>query len=196
MEKIVPEKAVLIPDHARRVFQGEIFDVYQWPQKLFDGSPATFEMIKRPDTVETIGIVDQKILVLEDVQPHRGSRLSLPGGRVDPHESVPDAAKREVQEETGYSFKNWRLLTVRQPQSKIEWFIYTFLAWNQSSQEDPHVDAGEKITAELKSLKQLKDLSASKAGYLGELQTILDRVTRIDDLLDLPEFQGQTVTTS
>src|SRR5215467_9321922 len=43
MKKLVPEHAILIPEHAERVFQGKIFDVYQWPQKLYDGSTATFE---------------------------------------------------------------------------------------------------------------------------------------------------------
>lgn len=51
MKKVIPDNAVLVPDAAQHVFEGMIFDVYQWPQKLFDGSEHTFEMLKRPDTV-------------------------------------------------------------------------------------------------------------------------------------------------
>ncbi len=36
-----------IPPNAKRVFKGIIFDVYQWQQKMFDGSKETFEMLKR-----------------------------------------------------------------------------------------------------------------------------------------------------
>ena len=43
-----------IPKDARCVFKGVIFEVWQWEQKMFDGSMATFERIKRPDTVVII----------------------------------------------------------------------------------------------------------------------------------------------
>src|ERR1700733_8127048 len=100
MKKIIPPSAVLIPDQAKRVFKGEIFDVYQWPQTMFDGTAATFEMLKRPDTVQAIAVVDDKILVLNDEQPHRGARLTFPGGRADKSNESTDAAiKREVHEE-------------------------------------------------------------------------------------------------
>jgi hypothetical protein len=36
-----------IPNHARIVFHGQLFDVYQWEQKLFNGKTAIFEKIKR-----------------------------------------------------------------------------------------------------------------------------------------------------
>ena len=45
MKKLIPPDAVLVPDGATRVFQGEIFGVYQWPQQLFDGSTDTFETV-------------------------------------------------------------------------------------------------------------------------------------------------------
>jgi len=39
-----------LTSQAQRVFKGIIFDVYQWKQKMFDGSQGIFEMLKRPDT--------------------------------------------------------------------------------------------------------------------------------------------------
>src|SRR5664279_401756 len=119
MKKLIPEDSVLVPDQAERVFQGKIFDVYQWPQKLFDGSEYTFEMLKRVDTVSVICVVDGKLLVIDDEQPHLGSRQSFPGGRVDNEdETIEAAAQREILEETGYSFKHWRLIKVSQPYRK------------------------------------------------------------------------------
>lgn len=35
-----------IPDHAKCVFKGVIFDVYQWEQKLYNGTTTTFEKLK------------------------------------------------------------------------------------------------------------------------------------------------------
>lgn len=194
MKKLIPKDAVLVPDQAERVFKGMIFDVYQWPQKLFDGSEHTFEMLKRTDTVNAICIVNDKILMLEDEQPHLGSKKTFPGGRVDPEdESVEAAARREVLEETGYSFRNWRLISVWQPYSKVEWFIHMFLAWDVVSQQEIQLDAGEKITMTELSVSDVKALIAKGEGHLGESAPLFEKINNLNDLLDYPEFQGQSV---
>ncbi|MFI5275215.1 MAG: NUDIX hydrolase [Candidatus Saccharimonadales bacterium] len=193
MKKLVPEKAILIPDNAKSVFEGVIYEVYQWPQRLFDGTSATFEMLKRPDTVGAMCIVEDKILVLNDEQPHRGARLTFPGGRSDADEDMTQAIKREVQEETGFRFKNWRLLKVKQPHTKIEWFIYTYLAWDVEARTDPHLDGGEKITVEHLPFEKVKQLVVEKVGYLGEEEDLFMNANSAQDLLLLPEFRGKEV---
>ena len=66
MRTIVPENINGIPADAKRVFEGVIFDVYQWQQKMFDGSTETFEVLKRPDSVEVIAIKDGKMVVIHE----------------------------------------------------------------------------------------------------------------------------------
>ncbi len=199
MKKVIPEDSVLVPDTAARAFKGMIFDVYQWPQKLFDGSEHTFEMLKRADTVSVICVVDGKILVIDDEQPHLGTRQSFPGGRVDPEDATTEAAaRREILEETGYGFKNWRLIKVRQPYRKVEWFIYVWLAWDTDVKQDPALDAGEKITVRPLGFDELKARvmdaeSASPQNYLGENRDIFVKVHSLDELLALTEFTGQSV---
>ena len=58
-----------IPVGAKCVFRGVVFSVWQWKQKMFDGSFAIFEKLKRPDTVNVIAIVGPKILLLKQKQP-------------------------------------------------------------------------------------------------------------------------------
>lgn len=194
MKKVIPADSILIPDHAERVFQGKIFDVYQWPQPLFDGSEHIFEMLKRMDTVTAICVVDDKILVIDDEQPHLGSRRSFPGGRVDETDlSVESAAQREIQEETGYSFKNWRLVKVSQPYSKMEWFVYVFLAWDVTEQQPPQLDAGEKIVLQALGFDAVKSLIMQKVGYLGESSTIFEPLETLEELLAVPEFSGISI---
>jgi len=95
MRTFIPKNAHLVPTNAERVFHGEIFDVYQWQQKMFDGSHETFEMAKRPDTVEIIGIRDDKIVIIRDEQPGRGPKMSFPGGRHDnENETELDAGEK------------------------------------------------------------------------------------------------------
>lgn len=194
MKKIIPKDAVLIPPKARRVFEGQIYDVYQWPQTMFDGSSHTFEMLKRPDTVTVIPIVGDKIITTEDEQPHIGMRLSFPGGRVDETDASPlSAARREAKEETGYEFDNWKLVNVTQPHGKLEWFIFFYLAWDGKKTAEPHLDAGEKIMLKELSFDEAKKFVVTKSGYLGESMDVFEKANDAKDLINLPEFNGQGV---
>jgi ADP-ribose pyrophosphatase len=194
MEKFVPRNAVLIPDQAKKVFEGAVFDVYQWPQRIFDGTTQTYEMLRPPDTAIGICIVNDRILVLQDEQPHRGLKQSFPGGRALDGEPIPEAVKREVAEETGYSFKNWRLLYVRQPDVKIEWFVHVFLAWDVEDHGLPHIDAGERIKVEQKTFDEVKHLVNTTFGYLSNSRALFNQVDNLNEFLDTPEFQGRTIS--
>lgn len=189
MRSVIPAKARLIPPEAKCVFRGIIFDVYQWQQQLFDGSYATFEMLKRPDTIEVLAIKDGKLVVLEEEQPGRPSFYGIPGGRHDHEaESELDAAKRELAEETGLSFKTWKLLDVTQPVPKIDYFIYYFLATDFAGELPQQLDAGEKISVTSVDFNELQALLHNpKARYLAN--HITESVTSFEALTQLPEYQ-------
>lgn len=191
MKKLIPATGIsLIPETAECVYSGVIFDVYQWQLKQFDDSYATFEMLRRKDTVNVIAIVDEKIIVLEDEQPHRDMVLALPGGRVDAtDQSTLEAAKRELHEETGYSIANWRLVQVIKPVEKMEWFIYTYIAHGEYTKGTPHIDAGEKIEVTLRSLDEVKELRRQQESRFVELDC-LENASSLDELINVPEFQG------
>jgi 8-oxo-dGTP pyrophosphatase MutT (NUDIX family) len=184
MKKVVPLNAVLIPDEAKQVFSGVIFDIYQWQQKLYDGSFTTFEMLKRFDTVSTICIVDDKIIVLDEKQPPNISRRSFPGGRVDKSDQdIENAAKREVLEETGYSFK---------PSSEVEWFVYLYVAWNSSGKVETRLDAGEQIELSLYDIKTTKAL-VDEDEHIGHNRDIFRHVDSIDGLINYTEYKGDVI---
>ena len=148
----------MIPPEAQCVFVGEIFRVYQWPQRLYDGSVATFEMVRRPDTVLIIAVDDAgKVLVNDEEQPGGIVRRGhLPAGRVDPEDAtIIAAAQRELREETGWEFADWQLLEVVQPEPKIEWFIHLVLARRPVRHMPPRCDAGERITTRAISWQEL-----------------------------------------
>ena len=187
MRKYVPTNAKLIPDNATKVFSGIIFDVYQWQQKMFDGSTETFERLKRPDSVQIIAIKDEKIIVLEQEQPDIGFFYSFPGGRHDEEEEDElEAAKRELLEETGMKFSNWKLVSTIQPLSKIDWIIYTFIASDFSDQTNQNFDTGEKITVTYKTLDEVKELNNSPKTRNLE-KDLFERVHSIQELINLPD---------
>jgi len=143
-----------IPKNAKKVFTGEIFDVYQWPQKMFDGSLATFEMIKRPGTVQIIATQNNKIFTTKEFQPNQKRETGLIGGRIDPGEKPLAAAKRELLEESGMVSKKWKLFKTYQPVYKMDWDVYYFIAYDCQVVAKQNLDSGEKITINQKSFEQ------------------------------------------
>lgn len=167
-----------------------IYDVYQWPQQMFDGSTHTFEMLKRPDTIEVLGVIDDKIIVLEEEQPDRPPYYGIPGGRHDYEaETELEAAKREMLEETGLTFKHWRLINAAQSHGKIEHFVYLFLAFDVASKTHQNLDNGEKIKIMELTLPEVKKLLHNpKTRYLPA--ELLEAVNSIEEILHLPEYEG------
>lgn len=219
MRKFIPEKVSLIPKEATKVFEGRIYDVYQWLQKLFDGSTETFEMLSRADTVKIIALVNEKelkslqnikneqivmndsdqeadnlscdrrkIIITHQTQPRKDWFYDYPGGRVDAEdESELEAAKRELREETGLVFKNWKLVEVNQPFSKIDWLVYTFVASELVTQTQQELDAGEKIEVLAVSLPELQELAESEDPQFLRFKG-LENVKSINELLNQPEL--------
>jgi ADP-ribose pyrophosphatase len=190
MREVIPKGAALIPEHAERVFKGIIYDVYQWQQELFDGSHSTFEMLKRPDTIEVIAIKDGKIVVLEEEQPGRLPFFGFPGGRHDVEaESELDAARRELLEETGMAFRTWKLLDVTQHMPKIDHFVYIFLATDLEDQVVPHLDSGEKIDVQLWDFAKVK-ASIADPRVRSFPKEVLDGVDSVQALFDIREYKN------
>lgn len=148
----------MLPENSKCVFRGILFDVYQWPQKMFDGSVQTFEMLKRADTAEIIATKNGKIMLQEQEQPNKQKFFCLPGGRIEKKEEPLDGAKRELLEESGFVSKKWSLYHDIQPLHKMDWKIYVFLAQDCQLAQEPQLDAGEKIQIHWITLDEFIDL--------------------------------------
>jgi len=154
-----PKSVQPMPENAKLVFKGVIFDTYQWEQEMFDGSKETFEKLKRSDTVATIPITrDGKVILLDEEQPGKAKWfLSVPAGRMEEGEEPMEAAGRELLEETGYEAKEFVLWEASQPVSKVDWAIYLFVAKGCEKVGDAELDAGEKISVRLVGFEEFMD---------------------------------------
>lgn len=154
-------RKALMPENAKRVFEGEIFDMYQWEQKLYDGSTATFEKGSRPDTSIVFPVTeDGHILIIEDSQPHREMILTTVAGRIESDETPEEGAKRELLEETGYEASTWESFYTSTPVEKLDWMNFVFIAKGCRQVKEPHLDAGEKIVVRAVSFDELISLAS------------------------------------
>ena len=168
-----PNSKQPIPDHAKKVFKGVMFDTYQWEQEMFDGSKATFEKLKRPDTVVVFPVLPNgKIILTEQEQPGKVPFIGATGGRVDEGEDILTAAKRELLEESGYEAEEFILWDAKHPVSKIDWVVYTFIAKGLKKVADLHLDAGEKIKLLNLTLDELIEVAINKDTYFAEQEIV------------------------
>lgn len=139
---------VKLPANAKKVFEGVIHDVYQWEQKLYDGSYATFEKVIRTPSVQILVITDdRKIILFDEDQPPDKKFISMPGGRIDKDEDPDIAAKRELLEELGFvsdDFFKWKVSTLCEGSFELEIFYY--IAKKCKKINEPKLDPGERIT--------------------------------------------------
>jgi ADP-ribose pyrophosphatase len=193
MRTIVPPNVPTIPPNAEKVFSGIVFDIYHYPLKGFDGSTLTFEMVKRTDTVQIIAIRDGKLVVTEEQQPNTKPAFGIPGGRHDYEEETElYAANRELLEETGLSFKTWKLIKAYNPITathKIDWLMYIFVATDFISETEQKLDAGEKITVHYMDFDEFMNISRRRGGNNDVLNDIFKQAGSIDGLINLPEYK-------
>jgi 8-oxo-dGTP pyrophosphatase MutT (NUDIX family) len=164
MKKDRPYRKSNVPEWAKLVFEGEIFDVHQWEQTLYDGTTNTFEKIARQDTAVVYPILeDGRILLIKDSQPQRDTVITAPSGRLESGEYPEAAILRELLEETGYKPETLVPFYVHQPYEKIDWFVHVFVGKNCKKIQEPKVDAGEKIELMPVSYDELIQLVLSES---------------------------------
>jgi 8-oxo-dGTP pyrophosphatase MutT (NUDIX family) len=160
-----------LPENAKLVFKGVIFDTYQWEVDGYDGSKRVFEKLKRPDTAMIIPVTeDGQIIVALQEQPNKPPFIGTVGGRVDEGEDVLETAKRELLEETGYEAKDWILFDAVQLISKIEWAVYTFIAKGCKKVAEQNLDGAEKIELKFISFEEFINLAINDDKFEDEFK--------------------------
>ncbi len=136
------------PSGATLVHDGIMAKVYQAPQTMYDGSTKTFEYFVRHDTVGVIAFLDpHTILLTHQEQPGRSKPFyDPPGGLVEPNETPEAAARRELEEETGYRAGKMELWCVDRYEGITRFEEFVFVAKDLEKVAGHNTeDAGERI---------------------------------------------------
>ena len=94
---------------SQELFKGNFLHAFRDTVRLPDGAQTTREYVRHPGAVAMIPLLDDGRLVLERQfrYPVGQVLIELPAGKLDEGEDPLTCAKRELQEETGYSAREW-----------------------------------------------------------------------------------------
>jgi ADP-ribose pyrophosphatase len=162
-----------IPEHAKKVFEGIIFDVYHWDQEQFDGTTKTFEGIRHLSSASVIPVVGDRIYIQKEEQPGEDAKYGFPAGRFERHEHDPiEVGERELLEETGYKGGNIELYKkLESNRGKMEWVHYILIARDCVKIAEPNLDPGERIhDTKLVSFEELLEWSKHEDFIAGALK--------------------------
>jgi ADP-ribose pyrophosphatase len=134
---------------SREVFKGRFLHAFSDQVTLPDGSESTREYVVHPGAVMVIPLLQDErgqwrvVLERQFRYPVGQAMIEFPAGKLDPGESVFSCARRELQEETGYSASEWARAGLMHPVIAYStefidiWFARGLSAGAQS------LDAGE-----------------------------------------------------
>lgn len=95
---------------SRQVYDGHFLKVQRDTIVLPDGKEAMREYIRHPGAVGVLPLFDDGSVLMERQFRYPLDRvfIEFPAGKIDPGEDTLACAKRELQEETGYTATDWQ----------------------------------------------------------------------------------------
>jgi len=95
--------------NSQNIYDGKVFRVTKDDVKLSNGSVKFREVVHHRGGVVIVAVKEDKILLVKQFRyPTKQTQIELPAGKLDKKgETVFEAAKRELEEETGHIANKW-----------------------------------------------------------------------------------------
>lgn len=140
-------------------------ELYQDKIRTPKGSVITYTKYHASDVVIVVPFLDrQKLLMIRQFRYPIGKvLLEFPAGHVENGEDPLATAKRELQEETGYSAKKVEYVYSYHPSvSRTRQSVHVFRATGLAKTSATKHDSGEQITTETITTAKLRQLIANR----------------------------------
>ncbi|MEW9121145.1 MAG: NUDIX hydrolase [Thermotaleaceae bacterium] len=159
---------------SQEVYKGIIIRVEKDRVRLENGVETYRETVRHRNAVAVVALDEEKnLLLVEQFRYPLGQKLTeLPAGLIDEGEAPLEAAKRELEEETGYAAEDWRLLTEFYPSGGVhDEKIYIYLAQKIKYAAAPHLDGDEILTCSKISFSDM--VEQVRGGRIHDGKTII-----------------------
>jgi len=157
----------------RQVYTGHFLKVQQDTVILPDGKHAVREYIKHPGAVAVLPLFDDGSVLMERQfrYPLHRVFIEFPAGKIDPGEDTLDCAKRELQEETGYSAAEWQYVcTIHNAIAYSDEHLVLYVA-RGLTQGERKLDEGEFLDIYKAPLEEL--LEQVRNGEITDVKTVI-----------------------
>ena len=154
-------------------YDGPFLKVLRDQVSLPNGAHSYREYIRHPGAVVILPLLDDGSVLLERQFRYPLGRLfvEFPAGKIDPGEDVLACAKRELQEETGYTAANWQFIctihnAIAYSDEHLELFVASGLTAGPAQ-----LDEGEFLETFTASVPEL--LEMVRRGEVTDVKTII-----------------------
>lgn len=154
---------------SKEIFKGRIIELYVEDVELPNGKTSTREIVKHPGAVAVIAITpDNKLVMVEQYRKPLGRTLvEIPAGKLEKGEAPEHTARRELEEETGYTCKNLQpLISFYTSPGFADELVHLYLAENlQKPLETAELDEDEFVEVLEVSLEEAQEMIKNKRIY-------------------------------
>lgn len=155
------------------VYDGHFLKVQRDAVRLPDGKTATREYFRHPGAVVILPLFDDGTVLLERQFRYPLERvfLEFPAGKIDPGEDHLACARRELQEETGYTASDWQFVcTIHNAIAYSDEFLGIYLARGLTAGERK-LDDGEFLETFRAPLAEVLDWV--RQGKITDVKTMI-----------------------
>jgi ADP-ribose pyrophosphatase len=158
---------------SQELFKGHFLHAFRDTVRLPDGGEATREYVTHPGAVVMIPILDDGRLVLERQfrYPMGKVVIEFPAGKLAVGEDPLACARRELQEETGYTATDWQFVcTIHNAIAYADEHLELYLARGLVAGE-AKLDEGEFLDTFTATVPEL--LEMARRGEVTDVKTII-----------------------